>query len=375
MSVTEIELLKQQKTEIENNIVAVNNGEKVGNAAALLDELNMITNQISDLEYRMQLQEQSEAIEQEHVALVEETKVRTAYLLDTLEIEGLSISQLSASEEAYDILRQGLQKFIDDKDAKMLEQRKAAKEESTKLISELKKQNDSLNEIIDVKNEQYLALKADHNFVIEENKDLITKRDAAAAELESANAEIERLKSEINDLQIEKAIGARAATQVVSGSDDLKAKAEAFKQSIKDSLIPIYDLEWDEEAKPAHSVHKAKLARTDEVIKFPWTQRSRYLEVSPEQAPTFRTEYLAKQETEQVDTNRPGVLEVEEQPETVPPFQEDSAGTVGGLAEESSDVAGETITRKEFNELAARVATIEANQGIGNSYKQVGEVA
>lgn len=348
MSVTEIELLKQQKSEIENNIVAVNNGEKVGNAAALLDELNMITNQISDLEYRMKLQEQSEAIEQEHVTLVEETKVRTAYLLDTLEIEGLSISQLSASVEAYDILRQGLQSFIDGKDAKMLEQLKSAKEESAKVIADLKKQNDALSESVEVKNEQYVALKAAHNGLVDENKDLIAKRDAAASELEIANAEIERLKGEVNDLQIEKAIGARAATQVVSGSDDLKAKAEAFKQSIKDSLIPIYDLEWDEEVKPAHSAHKAKLARTDEVIKFPWTQRSRYLEVSPEQAPTFRTEYIAKQEVEQVDTNRPGVLEVEEQPVTVQPFQEDGAGTVGGLdqADTSSQVAGKTVEER-----------------------------
>lgn len=368
MSVTEIGLLKQQKTEIENNIVAVNNGEKVGNAAALLDELNMITNQISDLEYRMQLQEQSEAIEQEHVALVEETKVRTAYLLDTLEIEGLSISQLSASEEAYDILRQGLQKFIDDKDAKMLEQRKAAKEESTKLISDLKKQNDSLNEIIDVKNEQYLALKADHNIVVEENKDLITKRDAAAAELESANSEIERLKSEINDLQIEKAIGAREATQVVNVTDDLKAKAEAYKKSIQDSLINIHNLRWDEDTKPAHSYYLAEVAGTEETIRFYWTQKSKYREVSPEQADTFRTEYLAKQEAEQVDTNSAGVLEVEEQPVTVSPFQtEDSTGAVGGLAQAGTDsqVAGEEdspVTRAEFEELKKRVAVIESGK-------------
>ncbi|AIQ34218.1 hypothetical protein R50345_06020 [Paenibacillus sp. FSL R5-0345] len=375
MSVTEIELLKQQKSEIENNIVAVNNGEKVGNAAALLDELNMITNQISDLEYRMKLQEQSEAIEQEHVTLVEETKVRTAYLLDTLEIEGLSISQLSASVEAYDILRQGLQSFIDGKDAKMLEQLKAAKEESAKVIADLKKQNDALSESVEVKNEQYVALKAAHNGLVDENKDLIAKRDAAASELEIANAEIERLKSEVNDLQIEKAIGARAATQVVSGSDDLKAKAEAYKQSIQYTLTPIYNLRWDEDTKPAKSFYLAEVAETGETIRFSWIQKSKYREVSPEQADTFRTEYLAKQEAEQVDTDSPGVLEMEEQPVTVQPFQEDSAGTVGGLAEESSDVAGETITRKEFNELAARVATIEANQGIGHTYKQVGEVA
>lgn len=224
-----------------------------------------------------------------------------------------------------------------------------------------------MSESVEVKNDQYMALKADHNALVEENKDLITKR-CSTAELESANAEIERLKSEINDLQIEKAIGAREATQVVSGSDDLKAKAEAFKQSIKDSLIPIYDLEWDESAKPAHSVHKAKLARTDEEIKFPWTQRSRYLEVSPEQAPTFRTEYLTKQEAEQVDTNSTGVLEVEEQPVTVSPFQtEDSTGAVSGLAQAGADsqVAGEEdspVTRAEFEELKKRVAVIESGK-------------
>lgn len=340
MSVTEIELLKQQKKEIEDNIVAVNNGEKVGNPMELLNELNAVSNKISDLEYQAKLQEETAQIEAQHVALVEETKAKTAYLLDTLEIGGLSISQLSASVEAYEILRDGLQMFIDEKDAKMLEQLKIVKEESAKSIAELRSANAELVASIEEREELVVSLRSALANEKDAVEDLESKRAAQQVIIDEQQAEIDRLNSRVTDLQTEAAIGAREAVKVIT-SDDLKAKADAYKQAIQDSLIPIYDLHWDEDAKPAQSVYIAKLAKNDETVRFPWTQKSKYREVTAEQAETFRAEA-----TQQVDTISDGVLEVEEQPVTVPAFQEDS--TTGGLDQSDigSEVAGKTVEER-----------------------------
>ncbi|KWX79931.1 hypothetical protein [Paenibacillus jilunlii] len=334
MSVAEIELLKQQKKEIEDNIVAVNNGVKVGNPMELLNELNAVSNKISDLEYQAQ-------IEAQHVALVEETKAETAYLLDTLEIGSLSISQLSASAEAYDILRQGLQMFIDEKDAKMLEQLKLVKEEAAKAIAELRSTNAELVASIEEREELVVSLRSALANEKDAVEDLESKRAAQQIIIDEQQAEIDRLNSRVTDLQTEAAIGARDAVKVIT-SDDLKAKADAYKQAIQDSLIPIYDLHWDEDAKPAQSVYIAKLAKNDETVRFPWTQKSKYREVTAEQANTFRAEAA-----QQVDTISDGVLEVEEQPVTVPAFQSEDS-TTGGLdqSDAGSEVAGKTVEER-----------------------------
>lgn len=348
MSVADIELLKQQKKEIEDNIVAVNNGQKVGNPMELLNELNAVSNKISDLEYQAKLQEETAQIEAQHVALVEETKAKTAYLLDTLEIGSLSISQLSASAEAYDILRQGLQMFIDEKDAKMLEQLKLVKEESAKAIAELRNANAELIANVEEREELVVSLRSALANEKDAVEDLESKRAAQQIIIDEQQAEIYRLNSRVTDLQTEAAIGARDAVKVIT-SDDLKAKADAYKQAIQDSLIPIYDLHWDEDAKPVQSVYIAKLAKTDETVRFPWTQKSKYREVTAEQANTFRAEYLAKQtateDSSNADLAQPSDLD--EVSYTAPAFREEDS-TTGGLdqTDASSEVAGKSVEER-----------------------------
>lgn len=351
-----VEELKQQQAAIEQQIVDIDQGNKIGDKAALQNEVVAIINKISELEYQAKLEQEKQVIEEEYVALVEETKAQTASLLETLSIGGLSISQLSASEEAYEILRDGLQMFIDEKDANTLKQIKVVKEDAARDIAELRMLNNDLVASIEDLENTATTLRSDLFEKTEELADMEAKRTAQQLIIEEQQAENDRLKSQVTDLQTEAAIGAREAVKVIT-SEDLKAKADAYKQSIQDSLIPVTNMRWDEDHKPAQSQYKAELAKTGETITFSWLHKTKYREVTQAEADTFRTEYEAAQ---QASTDSTGVLEMAEQPvePTVPPIQDEDS-TTAGLAAAASTVAGETVTREEYNQLEERISALE----------------
>lgn len=357
MSMQEIEVLRQQKRELENTLVEIDQGIKIGNRVEINDQLNAIGNKISEMEFELKMQEQTAQIEAQHEEQAKEVAKSNAYVLDTLEVEGITMSQLSASATAYEILREAVQQVLNNQTQKLLDQLKAVKEESAKTIAELQKQNEMSSEALQLKTEQYNALRNDYNAIVDENRDLATKRDAAAAELEAAKGEIDRLNDQVQDLRTEIAIGAKSAVRVtnVEGAGDLAAKIAAYKQS----LPAIYDVQ---PLDTKGSRFSAKLAETGEPIEFGWLEKNKYREVTAEQADTFRTEYLAKQSTEaeeehnQEDTNGVEIVETE-----VSSFQneEDDHSTTIGLVESTPEMVGDTVTREEFEKLKARVAELE----------------
>lgn len=359
MSMQEIEVLRQQKKELEDKLVAIDQGIEPGNRHAIQDEINTVVNKISELEYELKLQEQTAEIEAQHEEQAKEVAKNNAYVLDTLEVEGLSMSQLSASATAYEILREAVQQVLNTQTQKVLDQLKAVKEESAKTIAELQKQNDLANEALQLKTEQYNLLRNDYTAIVDENKDLATKRDAAAAELESSKAEIDRLNEQVQELRTEIAVGAKAAVRVINTTEDLKAKADAFKKSIQDSIIPIYNKRWENDQKK--DFYLAEVAETGETIRFNWITEKKYKEVTPADAETFRTERAAR-EAKQAETDSAGVLEMEEQPVTAGQFQPEAETATAGLDQDNAGVAmaGKTVTREEFEQLKAEVESIKA---------------
>lgn len=351
--------LQAKQMELLEQINDIRQGNKIGDLQALNDELNLVSNQISDIEYANKQAEAQQQIAQEHTALVEETKAQTAYLLDTLEIEGLSISQLSASAEAYEILREGLQLFIDQREESALDKLKQAKEESTAAINELKLEVEQLTKENANQSQAITQLKVELLQAGDTINELEDKHRAATSQLEESQTEVARLNSQVDDLRAEIAVGARAAQQVANASEDLKAKAEAFKKSIQDSIIPIVNKRWDEEAEVKHSYYLAERADTMETVRFMWTAQSKYKEVTEADAATFRIDYLAKQAAE-VETTSPGVLEVAEQ-HLAPQPEEAPAATEPGLDQTNAgvEVAGETVTREEFEGLKSEVEYIK----------------
>ncbi|MNC22086.1 hypothetical protein D3C75_700760 [compost metagenome] len=194
--------------------------------------------------------------------------------------------------------------------------------------------------------------------------DAESKRDAAAAELEEAKAEIVQVKGWNDDLQKQIAVGAVAATKVVDVEESKQKYLEERKKA-EEAKPVIYDVE---PLDIKGSMFKAKLAETDEEITFKWTEKNKYREVTAEQASTFRSEYLAKQQaaeaaaqTERDHADSTRTVDMEEQPVTVPAFQSEEAAdsTTGGLADSTSEVAGAPVTREEFAALEARVKELE----------------
>lgn len=353
MSLEQIEALRQQKKELEDTLVAIDQGIKIGNRHAIQDEINTVVNKISELEYELKLEEQTAEIEAQHEEQAKEIAKSNAYVLDTLEVEGITMSQLSASTEAYEILREAVQQVLDNQTKKLLDQLKAQKEESAKTIADLQKQKSLADEALQLKTEQYNLLRTDYNALTEENADLTAKRDAAAAELETSKGEVERLNEQVQELRTEIAIGAKAAVHVINTSEELKAKADAFKKSIQDSLIPIYNKRWENEQK--RDYYLAEVAETGETIRFNWIAEKKYKEVTPAEAETFRA--AKAEETKCVDPDSCGPVALEAEHIVASPFSEE--GTTGSeLVEEPSSVVGE-VSRKEFEELKARVEELE----------------
>ncbi|WP_194843060.1 hypothetical protein [Paenibacillus polymyxa] len=189
-----------------------------------------------------------------------------------------------------------------------------------------------------------------------EIEDISAKRDAAAAELASAKAEIERLNDHVQDLRTEIAIGAKAATKVVD--TNLNTNLAEAMEKLKSTRPAIYDVQpLDNRG----ANYKAKLAETDEEITFNYLEKGKYREVTAQEAEQFRraaeeskraNEDLA-QPGESVDTAGT-VVELPSQFQT----EEDTTdGVAKGNVSES--VAGQTVTREEFEELKRRVVIVE----------------
>ncbi|MBY9081217.1 hypothetical protein KIH86_24015 [Paenibacillus sp. HN-1] len=298
------------------------------------------SSKVTDLE--QQINELTQQLESaQHAEAQQEATSQVTTIFDNLDWEGVEPKELflnfgeDAAKAAYDYVSGVIQNaFITSKQADL----NTIKELQDKLSTLQAKCDNLAGENADLK------LKV---------ADAESKRDAAAAELEEAKAEIVQVKGWNDDLQKQIAVGAVAATKVVDVEESKQKYLEERKKA-EEAKPVIYDVE---PLDIKGSMFKAKLAETDEEITFKWTEKNKYREVTAEQASTFRSEYLAKQqeaeaaaqtERDHADSTRP--VDMEEQPVTVPAFQVEEAvdGATGGLdkTDAGASVADKTVEER-----------------------------
>ncbi|MDP9676264.1 chromosome segregation ATPase [Paenibacillus jamilae] len=271
----------------------------------------------------------------------------TPYVLDGINTGDVNVESFFASEQAFNVIRLAVEaKFgtmSNGYKERIDELQKEYEEQIAKLIAENNEMSDKLSQA-----------KTELSNAKLEIEDITAKRDAAAAELTSAKAEIERLNDHVQDLRTEIAIGAKAATRVVDTNlaTNLAEEMEKFKQS----RPAIYDVQQSDNK---GSQFTAKLAETDEKITFTWLEKGKYREVTAQEAEQFRRA-AEEQKRAHEDLAQPGGVEKADVVELPTQFQteEDTAdGVAKGNVSES--VAGQTVTREEFEELKRRVVIVE----------------
>ncbi|MFS8215636.1 hypothetical protein [Paenibacillus sp. S29] len=277
----------------------------------------------------------------------QEEQQPTKYLLDIIDTKGVNVESFFASEQAFNLIRMAVEAKVgtmtNGYKERIDELQKEYEEQIAKLITENNEMSDKLAQA-----------KTELSNAKLEIEDISSKRDAAAAELTGAKAEIERLNDHVQDLRTEIAIGAKAATRVVDTNleTNLAEEMEKFKQA----RPAIYDVHQTDNK---GSQFTAKLAETDEPITFTWLEKGKYREVTAEEADQFRR---AAEESKRAneDLAQPGGVEKADVVELPTQFQteEDTAdGVAKGNVSES--VAGQTVTREEFEELKRRVVIVE----------------
>lgn len=283
----------------------------------------------------------------------QEEQQPTKYVLDSVNTGDVNVESFFASEQAFSVMRLAVEaKFgtmSNGYKERIDELQKEYEEQIAKLIAENNEMSDKLAQA-----------KTELSNAKLEIKHITMKRDAAASELATAKTEIERLNDHLQDLRTEIAIGAKAATRVVDTNleTNLAEEMEKFKQA----RPAIYDVHQTDNK---GSQFTAKLAETDEPITFTWLEKGKYREVTAEEADQFRRAAESKRANE--DLAQPGesvdtagtVVELPSQFQTEEDTTEEDTtdGVVKGNVSES--VAGQTVTREEFEELKRRVVIVE----------------
>lgn len=325
--------------------------EKLAQLAPGTDEFNVIANRIAELESQLDPQEAEEDLV-------------TKRANEEIAIFGMPLGAFLDSEVAHLSIRKVVLPVVYKLSSDLEIAREEANEKETAAAEEI----DQLNVHLQERDAEISRLKSalfESQMLADDNA---TKRDNASNELLEAKVTIDQLNDKINALTV--------------AVPKIRTNVEGPVEVVEKKKREIYDVEYLGINK---NRYKAKYADTDESFEdYTVYKDAKYTEVTAEQAIPFRTAYL-EAHTVPVEDDSNGSEQgnsVEEQPVTAPPYPTDSTessteadSAEPGLAEESPAVAGSTVTREEFEALVYRVATVEANQSIGATYKQVGEVA
>lgn len=296
----------------------------------------------------------------------------SANFLDTLDFEGVDPRDLflnyseEGAQKSFDYVNTVVQSAV----AKIMQ---AAEVKLTTLETEYSALQEKTAKLQQEKEE----LSHDLSVANLENSDLNARVTNAARLLEEEKAENARLSSQVDDLRKEIAVGAANALKVEEV--DVRSAHEKWleqRQKEEDAKPVIYNIRWKDDIR--RDAYLAELAETDETITIPYyamtgdmknggtSMKGKYRVVTSEEAPSFRIE--PAQETE-VDSSSTGDLEMEEQPVMVPAFQGEEEYNYSiptfGLADSTSEVDREPVTREEFEALKREVAEIKAQQGAG----------
>lgn len=290
--------------------------------------------QIQACEKELETEERKKAHEQR----VEESHNEIAYILDELNVEGVSMRQLCNSEEAYQILRIAVQQTMSDRDEARLREIAALQTNHQEYVQSLLQLKENMERDLDEVHEVNATLRKMLTNTKMELEDTEKKRDAAAKE-------IDRLNSHIDDLRKEAAVGAKEAVKVID--TNMNSNLADMVKKWKDSRPAIYAVQpLDNRG----SRFRATMAETGEEIEYGYLDAGKYREVNAEEAETFRREA-----EERKRDNENTSLEQSDIPAPVIPSVD---CTADGLDEEhvSVEVAGEEdqniIKRLEALEIA-----------------------
>ena len=254
-----------------------------------IDRRNLLSNQLAEAEHELAQQKQ---VEQKH-----EERIQTAnnefgaYIQEALGADGLTMRDMCAGEKQYQLLSILLQQASTAITEKLSKQIVVGEEREV----QLRRQNDDLQDKIDAIGAELSKTASDlqeanrraAQFEFERDEALKV-RDNAAAALEGARAEIDRLTSQVDDLRKEIAVSARNAFKVVDDEAQKQQVADLVKQ-IKDSLIRVTNIRWEDDIRKTHKL--AERADTGETIRFPYYEKSKYLELTPEEGLQFRLQH------------------------------------------------------------------------------------
>ncbi|MNW50110.1 hypothetical protein D3C74_275510 [compost metagenome] len=309
---------------------------------------------------KSRIEELTKKIEEDEQAAAHEAIVST---VDDMQINGIPLRELfdisdpDMAEKAYRVVSTAWkQSLLEAAEIakKELDAERAEKEMALGLLEEVGAEKEdiqvSLKKVMQEKYELANQL-----------EDAEAKRDAAADELEEAKKEIKRMNAQVDDLRKEIAVGAANAPKVIDIGESMKewVAAKAAAEAAKPAIYDVHPTDFKQ------SRFTAKLAETDEPIEFGYLEKNKYREVTAEEAEVFRAEYEAKQaaESAKVDTG--------EGMDLTPPslqFQdsEESESTANGVDQENAslELAGEAVTREEFEALKARVVALEINKDV-----------
>ena len=244
----------------------------------------------AELEQIQQAKSEQEAAQQTRI---EEATMAAAFFLDNLVIEGLTMRELCAGEDQYQMLRIAVQT---DKINQA--------EEYSKQINAIQAEENTQKSLLKQQLENVQKKQEEDNKQAYEDMELIKHLESELAQskletidyqtkLRNATDEIDRLNSHVDDLRKEIAVGARNAYKVIDSEEQGKQMKE-LADRIKASRIHVYDVVPDSEINAKN--YTAKRADNGEEVTYNWTQAKNYIEIKdPNEVEQFRQQFANKE--------------------------------------------------------------------------------
>jgi cell division protein FtsB len=352
--------------EIQNQIDYLNKQIESGVSMHAADTYRQ---QISVLETEKAQLVELEKLDQKHEIRVQESQTEIANILDNLEVSGLTMRQMCASEDDYQVLRIRFQKVYEQQADAFSKQLKGYEEREIQLT----RQNESL-QARNLEVEEENAKLSEENGKLSdmiskienEREDAESKRDAAVRELESVRGEVKQLKEWNDDLRTQMALGVGGSLKVIDPEE--KARQDAEEQERIERIKAqrtVYDLKGVEPINPKN--YTAKRALDGETVTINWTQLRSYIVLEDqEEVNSFRLKHAPKENIEATIPLDPPALPIitEQQfPESNRSVDQQAActsdgfGTSGYINSVTDDASVSLADRVEA--LEARVAQLE----------------
>lgn len=351
--------------------------QKVDRLQAELDALNAQSprNDSAINQTAIALDEAKRELEQEQAAQVriQDATEKAAYLVDNIDIEGLTMRDLTVGEKEYQVLRIAVQnQFINQTEEfsqQIAEIQAAENDQQARLkqqLADLQAKFDEDTKQVNADQETIATLRAQLAQEQREKEDYIGK-------LKNATDEIDRLNSQVDDLRKEIAVGARNAYKVtdVEQTQQLKQLAD----QIKASRIHVYDVEPDSTINPRN--YTATRADNGQPVTYNWTQAKNYIEIKdPNEVEQFRQQFANQNVVPDISLAEPvqDSLVPEVPLPTLPSViaPEANVPTEVQLAIPAPTDGGQgEVTREEFEALKKRVVELETVCNVNESSQAV----